>query len=270
MLHTISSKDNKLIKIIKSLHQKKYRESEGKYFIEGIKIISEAIKQNIPLEEVIVCTEILNKVRGGEEVQETLGKLGLSINYVPKNIFNDICSTETPQGVLAVIAKKENDSNNMLIKPNGFYIVLDGIKDPGNLGTIIRTADAAGADGVILSQGCTDVYSPKTLRATMGSIFRTDIYENVNLEEVLTKLKKIGIRVLVSSVEAERYYFDEDFGNGTALIIGSEAHGVRTIVQNLADCLIKIPMNEKIDSLNASVAAGILIYEKFRRMLNYQ
>jgi len=112
-----------------------------------------------------------------------------------------------------------------------------------------------------------DVHSPKTLRSTMGSIFRVNIYENINLEKALAKMKEIGIRVVAASLEAEKYYYDEDFGNGTALAIGSEAHGVSSIVKNSADCLVKIPMKEQIDSLNASVAAGILIYEKYRRML---
>lgn len=271
MIYTITSKENKLVKMIKSLNHKKYREIEGKYFIEGIKIISEAIKQNIPLRDVIVCPEILNIVRGGEEFSETLIKNGLTINYIPENIFKEMCLTQTPQGVLAVISKKENDLNDIAFKTNGFYIVLDGIQDPGNLGTIIRTADAAGADAVILSEGCTDAYSPKVLRSTMGSVFRVNIYENINLEDALKKMKERGIKILVSSLNAEKYYFDEDFGNGTALVIGSEAHGARIIVQDLADSLIKIPMNEQLDSLNASVAAGILVYEKFRRTLkNHQ
>lgn len=253
--------------MIKSLNQKKYRESEGKYFIEGIKIVSEAIKQNISMEETFVCPEILNKVRGGKELCESLIEANLSINYIPENIFNEICSTETPQGVLAVISKPENNLNNLAFDRNGFYIVLDKVQDPGNLGTIIRTADAAGVDGMILSEGCTDVYNPKTLRSTMGSVFRVNIYENINLENALQKMKENGIKILASSINAQKYYFDEDFGNGTALVIGSEAHGISLTVQNLADSLIKIPMNEQIDSLNASVAAGILIYEKYRRSL---
>lgn len=267
MLYTINSKDNKLVKMIKSLQQKKHREIEGKYFIEGIKIIAEAVKEKIHLEDVMICPEMLKKIRGGEEFYETLRRSNLSINYVPEKIFNEICSTETPQGILAVIAKNENDFNYENLKPEGFYIVLDRIQDPGNLGTVIRTADAAGVDGIILSEGCVDVHSPKTLRSTMGSIFRVNIYENINLEKALAKMKEIGIRVVAASLEAEKYYYDEDFGNGTALAIGSEAHGVSSIVKNSADCLVKIPMKEQIDSLNASVAAGILIYEKYRRML---
>jgi len=267
MLYTINSRDNKLVKMIKSLQQKKYREIEGKYFIEGIKIISEAVKEKIYLEDLIICPEILNSIRGGEEFHESLKNSNLSINYVPEKIFDEICSTKTPQGILAVIAKKEDDFNYVNLKPEGFYIVLDRIQDPGNLGTVIRTADAAGVDGIILSKECVDVYSPKTLRSTMGSIFRVNIYENINLEKALAKLKEIGIRVVAASLEAEKFYYDEDFGSGTALAIGSEAHGVSPIVTGLADCLVKIPMKEQIDSLNASVAAGILIYEKYRRMI---
>lgn len=266
MNYTITSRDNKFIKLIKSLNHKKYRESESKYFIEGIKIISEAIKQRIPVEDVVICPDILNKARGGIEFGETLERDEFRIHYVPENIFNDICSTETPQGVLAVISRGNYDLNNLIIKTDGFYIVLDGIQDPGNLGTIIRTADAVNADGIILSDGCTDAFSPKTLRSTMGSIFRVNVFENINLEDALQKMKRYKIKILASSLEAKKLYFEEDFGNGTAIVIGSESHGIRPAVLNLADSLIKIPMSEQIDSLNASVAAGILIYEKYRRV----
>lgn len=265
MNYTITSKDNKFIKMVKSLNQKKYREFEEKYFIEGIKIISEAVKQKIKLEDIIICPEVLNKVRSGAEFGESLERTGYRINYVPEKIFNEICSTETPQGILAVISQKEYDLDSLALKTNGFYIVLDGISDPGNLGTIIRTADAAGADGVFLSDGCTDVFSPKTLRATMGSVFRVNVFENINLEDMLHKMKQNGIKILAASIDAKKLYFEEDFGIGTAVVIGSEAHGIRPVVQDLADSMIRIPMSEQIDSLNASVAAGILIYERFRR-----
>lgn len=269
MDYTITSKQNKLIKMIKSLHQKKFRDGESKYFVEGIKIISEAIKQNIYLEDVIVCPEILNKVTGGKEINRKLVESGVRISYVPENIFNEICSTDTPQGLLAVISKRYNDLSSTFYKQEGFYIILDGIQDPGNLGTIIRTADAACADGVILSEGCADVYGPKTLRATMGSIFRVKIFENKNLPEVLTEMKNVGLKVIVSSLEADKNYFEQDFDGGVALVIGNEAHGITPEVKSKADCLIKIPMKQEMDSLNASVAAGILIYERYRKVVNY-
>ena len=265
MEYTITSRDNKLIKHIKALHQKKYREDEGQFFVEGIKMVDEAISQKADVVNVVVSNDMLTQISGGIEFTDRLKKINVNTNWVPESIFRLISDTETPQGVLAVIRKMHTTEDEVIYVENGTYVLLDGIQDPGNVGSIIRTADAAGINGVILSRGCVDIYNPKTLRSTMGSIFRVPIIAKADLCIIAKAMKKQGIRVLASSLESECFHYDIDYEGGIALVIGSEANGVGLEMMEMADLTIKIPMRGGAESLNASVAAGILIYEVMRK-----
>lgn len=264
MNYTITSKDNRLIKHIKTLHHKKYRDSEGQFFVEGIKMAREAVQQGADILHILVCPDMLRKVSGGEDLLDNLIRLKFSLNSVPENIFGYISDTETPQGVLAVISKAKKLTAGAEFNPNGVYILLDGVQDPGNVGTIIRTSDALGADGVILSKGCADVYSPKVLRSSMGSIFRVSIFEKANLREFAGEMQTSGVKIIASSLQASHYHFDISYNGGVGLVIGNESNGVSTELLEIADYIIKIPMKGGAESLNASVAAGVLMYEVMR------
>jgi TrmH family RNA methyltransferase len=267
MEYTITSRDNNLIKHIKSLHQKKHRDDEGQFFVEGIKMVEEAIRQKTDIVNIVASIDMLTKISGGIEFADKLKEDNISTILVPESIFSFISDTETPQGVLAVIKKKCVIENEGIYVKNGTYILLDGVQDPGNVGSIIRTADAAGINGVILSRGCADIYNPKTLRSTMGSIFRVPIIDKADLHLIAKAMKKQGIIVLTSSLKSENYHYDVDYEGGIALVIGSEANGVGPEMMEMADLLVKIPMRGGAESLNASVAAGILIYEVMREKL---
>ena len=268
MEYTITSRDNKLIKHIKTLHQKKYREDEGQFFVEGIKMVEEAIRQKADIVNIVTSIDILTKISGGVELSERLKEIKVHTDWVPESIFRFISDTETPQGVLAVIKKKCANEDEIIFVKNGTYILMDGVQDPGNVGTIIRTSDAAGIDGVILSKGCADIYNPKTLRSTMGSIFRIPIVEKADICAIAKAMKKQGIRVLISSLKAKCFHYDVDYEGGIALVIGSESNGVGPEMAEMADLTVKIPMSGGAESLNASVAAGILIYEITRHKVS--
>ena len=181
--------------------------------------------------------------------------------YVTKKLFLSISDVTTPQGVLAVIEKKKGteqiDYNDDII------VALDGIQDPGNLGTILRTVDSANLKQIILSKNSADPYNPKVVRSTMGAIFRVNIIEAENLAEILKEIKKHNFDVVVTSLETEESIYNLEYKN-KIIVIGNEANGVSKEIQEIADKKVKIPMLGKTESLNASVATGIMVYEYVR------
>ena len=218
----ISSKDNEIVKEIRKLKEKKYR--KDKFIVEGIKMLEEAINENASIDLIIIREDI--------NLELDISKFNSIV--VTEKVFNTLTDVVSPQGVLAVINKKNNkgvakETNMNIDKTADYILALDGIQDPGNLGTIIRTADSANLKQIIVSKNTVDAYSPKVIRSTMGAIYRVNI------------------------IEVE---------------IGNEANGVSKEVQELANEKVKIPMLGKTESLNASVATGIMIYEYVRR--NFQ
>ena len=199
-------------------------------------------------------------------------KLGCDIYTVSETVFKSISETTNPQGILATIKMADYDLEEMIIaksidvrKCDKYFVILDEIKDPGNMGTIIRTADAAGFNGVIVSKGCVDVYNPKVLRSTMGSIFHIPINLSQDLSYALKEIKMQNIRVYAAHTKGNLYYYEADMTQSTAIVIGNEAFGISDKTMESADELISIPITGRAESLNASVAAGILMYEPLRQ-----
>lgn len=248
----ISSKENEIVKEIRKLKDKKYRKE--KYIVEGIKMLQEAITENQFIELVVI--------KDGTQINIDLSNYKTII--VTENVFNMLTDVETPQGVLAVIRKKEN---NELDKNADYILALDGIQDPGNMGTIIRTLDSANLKQIIVSKNTVDCYSPKVVRSTMGAIYRINVVEVENLKETLLSLKESGFEAIVTSLNAKESIYDVDY-NKKIVIIGNEANGVSKEVQEIADRCVKIPMLGKTESLNASVATGIMVYEYVRQKVN--
>ena len=256
----ITSKDNETIKKIKKLKEKKYRDLNGKFLVEGIKLIREAISEKADIETIIVCD---NCVKAGEINQKILYEIAkYNCIYVDEKIFNTITDVQNPQGILAVIGKqntkKEINYNEDLI------VVLDDIQDPGNLGTILRTVDSIGLSQIIVSKKSGDVFSPKVVRSTMGAIFRINVIESENLLETLKEVKKHKFKVMATSLQTETSIYDTEYKK-TAIIIGNESNGVSKEILDIADKNIKIPMIGKTESLNAAVATGIILYEYVRQ-----
>lgn len=298
----ISSSNNSLIKEVKSLKTKKNRQSKELFFVEGVRIIEEALMSSAHIKSIFISTEttdVENDIRDrnyardgkGLRIEEYIKKIkndriaailstadyhGCEIYAIPESLFKDISDTETPQGILAIIKMNEYSLNDVIGKSSkcgiginkGNIVILDEIQDPGNMGTIIRTADAAGFSGIITSKGCVDPYNPKVLRSTMGSIFHIPIFLCNNLTETLAKIKTNGIRIYAAHLEGSKNYYEVDMTQNTAVIIGNEANGISSESISMADEFIKIPMPGRVESLNASVAAGILMYEPIRQKTN--
>jgi RNA methyltransferase, TrmH family len=260
MKEVISSSQNKQIKHVKSLHAKKHRDSLMQYIIEGYKLIDEAIEYQKPFYLLLLCETALTSAEGNELLQRC-EKANISVYITDEKLFSDVSQMETPQGALAVLHKQEQDIKKVLDKSNFNIMILDEVRDPGNVGTIIRTADACGLDGIILSQGCVDLYNSKTLRATMGSIFHIPIVTDVDIVELIDKLKSIDTEVLGADPHSNISCIDIERQQRTAIVIGNEANGLKDEVKTATTRNITIPMPGMAESLNAGVAAAILMYE---------
>lgn len=262
----ITSSSNSIVKEIKSLKEKKYRELKGMFFIEGLRFVEEALDQkNLEIDKILVSEEFV-KSDMGKTMLEKVEKLGITIHGFSDKVFKEMSDTITPQGIMGVLRINEQNFIDFY-KKGGFYVILDGIKDPGNMGTIIRTAHAAGVNVILVSKGCVDVYNPKVLRSTMGSIFHVPVCIEDNIIDTIKVMKENEIMICTSHIDGSKNYFEVDYKNGVAIVIGSEANGVCSEIRDISDVLVKIPMPGKSESLNASVAAGILIYEVLKSRL---
>jgi TrmH family RNA methyltransferase len=250
------SRDNKSVKLALKLKSKKYREAEGKYLVEGIRFVEEAIKEGIV--DFILFSQKLFSTSDPERAMD----IDCNKFEIDEELFKELCGTENPQGILAVVSKKNYCYEDI---KNDFVIIADGIQDPGNLGTIIRTADAAGAGGVIITKGTVDVYNDKTLRATMGSIFHIPIIFAEDFNALGAELKEQGYIINAASLEGSKYIYDCNFEGKTAIIIGNEANGIPAEHMDAVTQKIKIPMPGKAESLNAAAATAVIIYEVLRQ-----
>ena len=179
-------------------------------------------------------------------------------------LFEQLAQTETTQGIMAIVEKPELSPDRFLDKGGGNFIVLDRLQDPGNIGTILRTADAAGYELAIVMKGTADVFSPKAVRAATGSLFRMPVVFMDSVDELMEFTRAAGKKLVATCFDTDRYYYDENLKGNIALIIGNEGSGISRELIECSDLKIKIPMHGNIESLNASVAAGILMYEAVR------
>ncbi len=256
MIRHIESKDNKYVKIAKSLSMKKYREKYSLFFAEGRRIVAEAL--SVGSAEFVILSESFFAKNPDFSNEDVLTLV------VSDAVFKDICDTENSQGALAAVRISQIPQDLDLAR---FALILDGVSEPGNMGTIIRSAEALGVDIIYTTGGCVDVYNPKTVRSTMGSIFRMPIVFGKNSAEIFDILKERGFTVCASSLSAKKSISDISDCGKIALVIGSEARGISPETEAGADILFKIPMRGAAESLNASVAAGIAMYELGRKVL---
>lgn len=258
-MQVITSKENDFIKKIKKLKDKKYRDEENCYIIEGIKLVKEAIEENQNIKSIVICEDCINDESIDQKTLYEVAKYDCT--YVSEKVFGFITDVSNPQGILAVL-EKNNHSDKMNYSED-IIVVLDGLQDPGNLGTILRTIDSANLKQVVVSKDTADVYNPKVVRSTMGAIFRVNIIESKNLVESLQNLKENGYETVVTALDTKNSVYDIEYKK-KVIVIGNEANGVSKEVKEFADYKVKIPMPGKTESLNASVAAGIMIYEYVR------
>lgn len=261
-MQKITSKENSIIKHIIKLKEKKYRNEYQEFIVEGAKIVEEAINENAKVNKIVICEDAIKSELFQKHLKEKIKNFDCI--EVPINIFKLISDVEKPQGILAIINKKENLNINY---SDDIIIALDDIQDPGNLGTIIRTVDSCNLKQILVSKGTVDAFNPKVLRSTMGAIFRVNIIECENLKETLQEVKKNNFNLVVTELGANKTIYDLNL-NKTAIIIGNEANGVSDEIIKIADEKVIIPMLGKTESLNASVATGVILYEYVRQKLS--
>ena len=261
-MQIISSKENQFIKHIKKLKDKKYRDINNEYLIEGIKLIKEAIQEKAKIKQIVICDECEKIEAIPKDLMYEIAKH--ECIYVTKKLFETLTNVGEPQGILAIIGK--SDSKQEINYNEDIIVALDDIQDPGNLGTILRTVDSIGLTQIIISKGTADVFNPKVIRSSMGAIFRVKVIESEDLKQTLLEIKKHKYELLVTSLQTKKSVYDIKYKK-KIIVIGNEANGVSREIQELSDYKIKIPMLGKTESLNASVATGIILYEYVRQKL---
>ena len=260
-MQIITSKDNENIKSIKKLKERKYRDLNNEYIIEGIKILKEAIQEKAVIKKIVICEECLANNIIDEKLLYEIAKYDCL--YVSKKIFEGLTDVSKPQGILAVVEKNNKKDINY---NEDIIVASDGLQDPGNLGTILRTLDSANLSQVVVSKDTVDAYNPKVVRSTMGAIFRVNIVETENLKETLKEMKRHKYKVMCTDLTASKNIYEIDY-NKKILVIGNEANGISKELLDMADEKIIIPMLGKTESLNASVATSIIVYEYVRRKI---
>ncbi len=261
-MQIISSKENQFIKHIKKLKDKKYRDINNEYLIEGIKLIKEAIQEKAKIKQIVICDECEKIEAIPKDLMYEIAKH--ECIYVTKKLFETLTNVVEPQGILAIIGK--SDPKQEINYNEDIIVALDDIQDPGNLGTILRTVDSIGLTQIIISKGTADVFNPKVIRSSMGAIFRVKVIESEDLKQTLLEIKKHKFELLVTSLQTKKSVYDIKYKK-KIIVIGNEANGVSKEIQELSDYKIKIPMLGKTESLNASVATGIILYEYVRQKL---
>lgn len=245
---------NKRIKELNNLRDKsKSRREAGQFIVEGLKMYVEAPEADI------VETYVTKEFEAAHK-DILAGKL---YEVIDSSLMSRLSDTKTPQGVLCVL--KQHECNlDQVINEGKLFVVLEDIQDPGNLGTIVRTGEGAGVSAVIMSRGCVDIYNPKTIRSTMGSIYRVPFMYTDNLPQTIEAMKAAGISVYAAHLKGQKYYDEISYGK-SAFLIGNEGNGLKEETADLADTYIKIPMEGKVESLNAAIATSILMYEHLRQ-----
>lgn len=264
-MQVITSKDNEIVKSIKKLKDKKNRDEAGLYVIEGIKMLEEAIEEKAKIKKIIICEECLKAEDLEQKVLYEVAKYNCI--YVNSKVFNTLTDVVAPQGILAVIEKPSKDTK--INYDQDIILALDGIQDPGNLGTILRTADSVNLKQIIVTKNTADSYNPKVVRSTMGAILRVKIIETDDLAKTLKEIKKNKFKIVVTALDTNESIYDVEY-NKKVIVIGNEANGVSKEVQALADNKVKIPMLGRTESLNASVATGVMLYEYVRQKVQHK
>ncbi len=249
----ITSENNAQLKNISVLLKKgKERQKKGLFVAEGRKMCLEACELGI-----------VEKAYLSESYAKELGKVTCDYETVLDEVFNRIAETVTPQGVIALIRIPEGDASG-IVKTARKLLLLEDLQDPGNLGTMIRTAEAAGMDAVILSKNSVDVYNPKVVRSTMGAVFRVPVFYTEDLVGLIKELNDNGFNTIATHLAAKKNYYDADLSGKTAILIGNEGNGLSDEATSAAGEKVRIPMAGKVESLNASVAAALMMYELIR------
>ena len=259
----ITSTSNARVKELVQLQKKsKVRNEQGVFLVEGVKMYQEIPQEQ--LVKVYVSETFADKHK--EEINRLKDRRKLE--YLSDHFFQYVSDTKTPQGILCVVRQSTYCLEDILEAEDAHLLVLDNLQDPGNLGTILRTAEGAGVTGIIISKESVDIYNPKVIRSTMGSIYRVPFVYVEDLKEAIAKVKAHGIFTYAAHLDGKNSYDKEDYTKKTAFLIGNEGNGLRKEIADLADTWIRIPMQGQVESLNAAIATSVLMFETARQRRN--
>lgn len=257
----ITAASNQRVKNLVSLIQKaKVRREQDVFITEGIKMFLEADMDKI--KEVYVSESFYEKGMVREKLEQC------NYEILSDELFKKVSDTQTPQGILCVMKQYHYKLEDFFQKENPLFLMLEDIQDPGNLGTMVRTAEGAGVDGIIMTKGTVDIYNPKTIRSTMGSVYRMPFFYTEDLLGVMRELQQRDVKLYAAHLKGNKFYHQLDFKCGTAFLIGNEGNGLKEETAKAADIYMKIPMEGKVESLNAAVASVILMYEAARQRMS--
>ncbi len=251
---------NPVVKAAAELKQKKYRTQNSLYLAEGLRTAEEAVAYKAVETLFYVATDDDRTMR----LLEDAAMQNIKLVCVNENVMKKIADTETPQGIIAVCKMRQPKLENLLASGK-MLLVLDRVGDPGNIGTMLRTADAAGIGGLVLLKGCADIYAPKTVRSSMGSLFHIPVLSGVSEQEFVSAAKKAGYDLLVTCLDGADNLYKADLSGRIAFVMGNEAGGVSETLLEKADKRVYIPMAGRAESLNVAMAAGIVMFEALRR-----
>ena len=250
-MKVITSRENSIYKQTAKLLRKKSRDETGQFLLEGTKPLRDALEMGIMIEKIFACQ--------GKEPEDWIPRE--KCVFLEDTLFASLCDTVHSQGVIAVARKPEAAEEDFRAEPAGPVVVLDQLRDPGNAGTIIRTAEAAGFHGIIAVRGSVDLYAPKVVRSAAGSLLRMPVLTDVSAQEAIALIRDSGRTLVVTALEKAEDCFEAELPRRAALVIGNEGRGVSPSFLEAADRRVRIPMQGEIESLNAAVAAGILMYQ---------
>lgn len=256
-----TSSNNKNIKLAGALKEKKARDKEGLFVIEGPHLIEEALHAGFALKFLLFSKKASNKVVAAVE------EMGFSTYLVDEKTMDSVSDTKTNQGLIAVVPKLAFSFDDIKTGKDTMILVCDGIQDPGNLGTMIRSCAGAGCGAVIISDDSVDPYNPKTIRSTGGSIFKLPVICEADIKKTVSYLKAKNIKVLCADASGDESLFECDLSGKTAFVVGSESKGVKKEVLKNCDAVVKIPMQKNVESLNAAVAASVMLFEGMRQRI---
>lgn len=266
MTAEITSVKNPLIKRIRSLTGRKYREREGLFFVEGIRAVEEAVLTEAALDHVVYAPERLRSTRALETIRKLESK-GVRVTALSEDVFDAVSEREEGQGIGALVRVHRSRLDDLVVDSATLVIVLIEPRDPGNIGSIVRTAEGAGASGVIIVGKGADLYDPKSVRASMGALFALPVVSVDEFETFMVWAKGYGLEIIATSAHAHRSCFDLDLTRPLALVLGPERGGLDESIVRGCDALVAIPMLGGSSSLNLSAAAAVLIYEAVRQRM---
>lgn len=264
--HTpVSSKDNLFIKQLRALSDPKHRKKEQSFLIEGVKMVEEALRDNLSVKTVIASPSLVQ--HHGKGVLKLAEARSVDVVWISEKLMDAVAESKTPQPVMAVVKMREYSENALLTHEAGLTVIAHQLQDPGNLGTIIRTAEAVGASGVAIPANTADPYSAKAIRASMGSILRLPVVRIGDSATFIKTCRQKGFQIAATVLTGEKAHFDIDLRKPTVVILGQEGAGLPQDIMAEVDLHVRIPMAATIDSLNVATSAAVILYEAMRQRL---